>query len=158
MTRRDDFSDVVLGSLTSNAQSPRPPHPGFQGILLRAPRRVVLRPGAAIPVCGFYLLPAASLLPPEDPPSAILLAAVDVATGLVLSAHLTPPDPVEPPDEEDALSPAEIGDALRGGYFNPDLFDYLSLPWRPASYEVVAELAGRKSNVVRIRLEEERPD
>jgi len=152
MTSNDDFSDVVPGTLTSNKHSPKPRRGDFRGVLVSAPRRVVLRPGAVIPICGFYLVPAAALVGDHAPPGGIRLIVESATSGLAVTSRLVPPDPIEPEPGGDAPGPAELGDLLRGGYFNPDLIDHVSLPWRPGRYAVRAELAGYTSNVVRIEL------
>jgi hypothetical protein len=161
-----EFAAVELNSLEPNACSPRPPDDAFRGVLIRAPSRVTFKEServgrfgafAAIPICGYYQLELAALPPCDDVVQAMRLVAVDVATGEEHSGHMVDADPGEPPPIEEPPPTAEELEGLSvGGYFNPNLADFVPLPERAAVYDVFVELGEFRSNTARIEVVEQR--
>ncbi|MFN8660231.1 MAG: hypothetical protein U0105_28095 [Candidatus Obscuribacterales bacterium] len=84
------------------------------------------------------------------------LVAIDKATKKIYSGPMTKQDsrPIEPPPETDPVDPELLKGVASGGYFNPNLVDYVRIPARPAVYEVIVEYGGVQSNKVTIELVE----
>lgn len=159
------FLKVPLNSNEPNPCSPQQPDPNWRGILIQAPKQVTFKGSekvgeygafAAIPICGYYFLN----VPTEPTDESMRLVAVDRRTGTAYSGDIIElnPSPEEPPPEdEEPLSTEEVKGLASGGYFNPNLADFVRLPEEPAVYNVLVEYRGFKSNVVTIALVEEKP-
>jgi hypothetical protein len=157
----EKFKSVVLNSFEKHACSPKPPGDSFEGIVISAPRRVSFKAGervgprgafAAIPVCGYYSVPASTVPPGKDLTGSIRLVVRDYQAHQEYSGMMIDPDP-PPPAKDVPLPDAKEQAGLRvGGYFNPNLADTVALPAKPATYAVQAELGGFKSNIVRVVL------
>jgi hypothetical protein len=104
---------------------------------------------AAIPICGYYLAEIRRDLPPEP----LRIVAVDIKTKKSYAGPITelekgiaappPPSPPRPPSARKSSA---------GGYFNPNLADFVALPKATATYEVHVEFRDLKSNAVTIEL------
>jgi len=154
------FLHVPLNINIQTACSPKPPGPHWRGILIQAPRLVRFRRGttvgnhgafAAIPVCGYYLLD----VPPRPTTKCMRLVAVDNRTCVFYSGEIVelddnPDDPLpgepSPPEKRQGLA--------AGGFFNPNLADFVGLPVASAIYDVHVEFRGYRSNEVTIELVE----
>ncbi|GMV95715.1 MAG: hypothetical protein AMXMBFR83_00860 [Phycisphaerae bacterium] len=154
----DEFRNVPLNTNDENPCSPQVADRAWRGIVIRAPRRVTFKPGAArpfavIPICGYKLLE----VPAKPSQERIRLVAVNRATGATYSGEVVEldPSPQEPPPEAPPLSAKELKGLASGGYFNPNLTDFVELPETTATYLVHVEFQGAKSNVVTIAVVEE---
>lgn len=157
-----DFLDVPLNQNAPHACSPPLPALDWMGLVVRAPRRVEFTQGesigdyhafAAIPICGYYRV-ALRFEGPNDP---MKLVAVDKKSGQVFSGPIVEldPSPDAPPPVVTAVpDPARLKNTKSGGYFNPNLADYVNLPHASATYDVHVEFREHKSNVVTIELVE----
>jgi hypothetical protein len=107
---------------------------------------------AAIPICGYYLLN----VPAEPSDKPMRLVAVDRRTGTVYSGDIVElnPSPASPPPPSEPLTAEELEGLAAGGYFNPNLADYVRLPEKPAVYNVHVELREFRSNPVIIEIVE----
>ena len=160
-TEQDAFFAVPLNTREANPCSPQAPDDEWQGILIRVPQVIALRrPGDPVasrpsgPICGLYrigLNRLASGVP-------MLLKATDRATGKVYTGIVLDRDRghEEPPPRPRAIDPARLARMTTSSHFNLDLFDYLALPLRGASYLLHAEYGGLSSNTVLIELREAR--
>jgi len=157
------FLDVPLNSKAPNRCSPPNPGPAWRGVMIRAPKRVIFerdkRIGkygafAAIPICGYYFVDV--VVDPEAKP--MRLVAVDKQTGKIYSGDLVDlePDIDEPPEDEEPVGPDKLKGLATGGYFNPNLADFVNLPEAPGIYNVHVEYRNFKSNVVTIELVEKK--
>jgi hypothetical protein len=153
-----EFLDVPLNVKKRHRCSPSNEDPNWRGVLIRAPAQVRFKEGervgdygafAAIPVCGFFFMDIR--LPPPDP---MKLVAVDRRTKQVFSAPIIEldPSPVIPPPSQRPVLPQDVKGMAGGGYFNPNLADYVQLPHISATYDVHIEYEGMKSNTVTIEL------
>ncbi len=159
------FLNVPLNSNDPNPCSPPDPGPDWRGIKIQAPEQVLFKRGervgeygafAAITICGYYLMDVPTV--PWTQP--MRLFAVDTTTGTGYSGDVIELDPSPeepPPEDEEPLSPEEVKGLASGGYFNPNLADFVRLPEEPAVYNVHVEYRGFKSNVVTVALVEEKP-
>ena len=158
----EKFRSVPLNSLEPNECSPRPADFFFRGILLNAPQQVAFKKGeyigprrafAGIPICGYYMLAATSIPQGHDVLSSICLMARNIKTGKEYSGMIRDPDPQPPPPTDvPQPSPEDLAGLSVGGYFNPNLVDYVPIPAEPGIYEVHAEVGDIKSNTVTIEL------
>lgn len=147
------FAKVRLNSNEPNPCSPHPPAGDWRGVVIQAPAQVKLQRVngmarvPAIPVCGYYLVDVV----PNPDGDRLRLVAVDrkgrVFAGEVVS-HDRSPD--EPPPPSEPLSAEDLKGLASGGYFNPNLAEFVALPAAPARYQVHVELKGHESNVVTI--------
>ncbi|HEY6642889.1 hypothetical protein [Povalibacter sp.] len=155
------FADVPLNANERIACSPpEPAAPDWRGIVIRAPNRVYFKAGetvgdhgafAAVPICGFFMAQA-SVQGVSEP---MKLVAVDRSSGKSYSGPIVELDssPDEPPPVEDEpYEPQSLQGLASGGYFNPNLIDFVALPARSAMYTVHVELRDYRSNPVDIEL------
>jgi len=155
------FLNVPLNSNEKNPCSPPEPGPTWRGILIQMPIQVKFKRGvrigtqgafAAIPICGYYLLDVPAS-PVKEP---MRLFAVDKRTGKVYSGDVKEldPSPEAPPPESEPLSPEELKGLASGGYFNPNLADFVRLPEISAVYDVHVEFRKFPSNVATVEMVE----
>ncbi len=156
---QETFLTVPLNSYEKNPCSPSVQNLSWRGILIQAPQQVHFKPGktvgmygafAAIPICGFYLFDI-SKSPYQAP---MCLYAIDKkhdkrywGNVVELNTSSREPDPEEAPIPDSALEGKAVG-----GYFNPNLADFVKLPEEPALYDVYVEYMGYKSNIVPIEI------
>ena len=154
------FLDVPMNVSTQHACSPPDPGPRWRGVVIRGPRWVTFKKGetvgehgafVAIPICGYFMV--------DVQPGAIepmKLIAQDRASGRIFAGPIIELDrsPDEPPPEAPPLDPAEAKGLASGGYFNPNLADFVALPRAAGRYDVHVEFRGFQSNVVSIELVE----
>jgi hypothetical protein len=152
----DVFADVPLNANERHACSPPQPAPDWRGVVIRAPSRVAFKPGetvgqhgafVAIPICGYFSVEA-NFAGANEP---MKLIAVNRRTGQSYSGPIVELDssPEEPPPEEDeTYTPQQLAGLASGGYFNPNLTDYVALPAEAATYAIQVEFRNYKSNVV----------
>lgn len=156
------FADVVLNTNERYACSPAEPPPQWRGVVINAPSRVSFKAGetagqygafAAIPICGFFFVDA-NFAGADQP---MKLVAVDRQSGRSYSGAIVEldPSPEEPPPEDDGFTPQELAGVASGGYFNPNLADFVALPAKAAVYAVHVELRDYKSNVVVVEIAEQ---
>lgn len=156
-----DFLDVPLNSKQRHGCSPAiPPDPKWRGVVIRAPRQVWFKPGeiigrmgafAAIPICAYHLVDVR----PENPPPPMILVAMNRRTGQVFSGPITESDPsprVPPPVQGPPLTARQVQGLSSGGYFNPNLADFVELPQESATYDIHVEFREFKSNTVTVEL------
>lgn len=140
------FQQVRLESRISNACTPQPPGPGWVGILIDAPRRVILARDHAtedhfltprVPICGSYMIPASWELP-SHPLDSMRLVTLEQGADRLLSGgfHRTLGDP-NPPTSAPA---AELAAMNVGGVFSTDLMAHLAVNARPEVLLVRVEL------------------
>ncbi|UCE58246.1 MAG: hypothetical protein JSU63_12475 [Phycisphaerales bacterium] len=157
------FLDVPLNTDEPNPCSPPEPDPDWLGMVIQAPQQVTFKRGvtvgdneafAAIPICGYMLLEVLSV--PED--AEMLLVAVDRRSGKIYRGEVVEldPSPVIPPPPSPPLSDEELEGLASGGYFNPNLADFVPLPQEPGEYHVHVEFGKAKSNEVTIKVVEEK--
>lgn len=163
------YSDPVFDSVQPDSFnhfpcSPKPEDPEFRGILISGPEVVRFSPDgdrltgtfAVIPVCGSATFDSAGIDLSE-----IVLLAVDTTTHKSFSGKIGRPRNLtnaSPAPGKAGLKGAQGASILQRGYFNPNLTRVVSLPARAAEYEVFATLRDHKSNVIRIRVEEQGGD
>lgn len=134
----------------------------WRGIIIQAPKEVrfkrSVRVGlwgafAAIPIRCYYELNV-STTPPEQ---RMRLVAVDKRTGKVYYGYIVKldPHPIELFPDTEPLTDEEVKGLASGGYFNPNLADYVRLPEESTIYDVHMECKGFKSNVVTIEIVED---
>lgn len=158
-----EFLTVELNSEEQVACSPPEPHPTWRGIVIRAPKTVYFdrekRIGnknsfAAIPICAYALLlntrelsmhPFTFVVEDKESDRVYVGALLDEADG-----H-EDPVPIEEPEPE-------YGTVAIGGFFNPNLADYVKLPETPGVYEVHIKRGDVVSNKVTIRILEKQAD
>lgn len=158
------FLNVPLNTNEPTPCSPSEPDINWRGIVINAPKQVTFKHGkkvgeygafAAIPICGYYLLNV-PLVPWTKPKR---LFAVDKDTGVIYSGDVVELDPSPqippPPEDEEPLTPEEVEGLATGGYFNPNLADFVRLSEKPAIYDVYVEFREFRSNVVTIEIIEE---
>lgn len=152
------FRKVPLNTREPNPCSPKDLGPKWRGIVIQAPKRVLLGSGentgqafATVPICGLYTLDLVNLMNG----SPMRLIAIDRATrkmytGAVVDADPSPDAP--PPDDGEPVDPAALKGLATSSYFNPDLVNYVGLPARSAVYDVMVEYGGVQSNKVTIEI------
>lgn len=156
----NNFLNIPFNTNAQTPCSPIPPGPTWRGILIQAPQRVKFRRGntvgehgafAGIPICGYLLLD----VPPIPTSESMRLIAVDSRTGHVYSGDIVELDesPEVPPPGHPS-SPEERRGLAVGGFFNPNLADYVALPMTSAVYHVHLEYREYRSNQVSIELVE----
>jgi hypothetical protein len=149
------------------AHAGTPDHPGLQwhGILLNAPRRLVITPrrpdpllgggtGPCAVIWGYCMLPCRAEDRGVDHREQVTLVAVDVARKQVFSGRVLPRPTfgsvhVAPPPGVVARPPAGLS---AGGPFNPDLVRICGIPVQDADYEVFARADGWRSNVLDVQV------
>jgi hypothetical protein len=161
-----EFLDVPLNSKQRHGCSPAiPSDPKWRGVIIRAPRQVWFKPGeiigrmgafAAIPICAYHLVDVVA----GGPPAPIILVATNRRTGQVFSGPITESDPsprMPPPVQGPPLTARQVQGLASGGYFNPNLADFVPLPQESATYDIHVEFREFKSNVVTVELIETPP-
>lgn len=157
-----EFLDVPLNVNQQHRCSPTHSDPRWRGVLIRAPSVVRFKEGetvgdydafAAIPICGYFHMDIQLGTPPEP----MKLIAVDKRTKQVFSGPIIERDssPDLPPPGELPVTPRQVQGLSGGGYFNPNLADFVELPRASATYDVHVEYRGFRSNVVTIELRKE---
>ena len=154
------FLDVPLNQNVPHACSPPAPLSTWRGVVVRAPARILFKRGekvgpngafAAIPICGYFRVDVQ--LGSKEP---MTLVAVARASGKVFSGPIVETDPglMIPPPAAPPLTEEDVKGTASGGYFNPNLVDFVPLPPGPGTYDVHVEFRQFKSNVVTIELVE----
>jgi hypothetical protein len=155
------FSKVQFDSTEPNPCSPKDPGPDWRGILIQAPRQVMLMQDvktgqqeaqAAIPICGYFMIDVTDT--EKSPP--MTLIAIDRLTKKVYSGAMVKEDPrpQEPAPETEPVDPELLKGLASGGYFNPNLVEYVRIPAHTAVYDVMVEYGGMQSNKVTIEIVE----
>ena len=154
------FLSVQLNVDGKNICSPTNPGTGeWRGILIQAPRQVRFKKNqvvsgyrafAAIPICGYRLIPLRVDLLPEP----LRIIAVDTKTRLAYEGPIVDldPDPEIPMPDRWTPTPKDVEGMASGGYFNPNLADFVKIPIASATYDVHIEFREFKSNIVTIEL------
>jgi len=137
---------------------PEPANPRWLGILIRAPHVVRCKKDdiadghgafAAIPICGFYMAEIRRDVPWEP----MRIVAVDVRTKKTYAGDIRElEEGVAAPPPPSAPLPPLARMSSAGGYFNPNLADFVEIPKSTATYEVHVEFRDLKSNAVTIEL------
>jgi hypothetical protein len=149
-----DFGKLDLPTYDEAACSPAEPGPDWSGVVIVAPRRIVLGVGEqpSLPICGYYLVPVLKAM--DGDPLALEITHTD--SGHVLRARIEEPArnefEVPPPYDVPALDRDELVGVSTGGYFNIDAQQYLRQPLEPGRLDVVVTYAGSRSNPVRVEL------
>lgn len=156
------FDSVELRSTDPCPCSPpEPEDPDWSGILIRAPKRVVFKPGetvgeenafARIPVCGFYQFPAAG--EPASGGGEMRFVAVHEVTKKTYSGPVFQkrPGETDPPPDTPPIDPKELEGMVTASYFNMDLAENVPLPAEAARYKVHVEAGRHRSNEVAIEI------
>lgn len=161
MSSEDDvFRSVQLNTFGKTECSPSDPGMNWEGIVIRAPRTVVLSrenvriDGIRIPLCGFYRINLGKVF--GQKPLAISLA--NTRTGTVYHGeavekyeHLMIPPPPSKSPEPEMLARQSVVE-----YFNYDISTFVAFPKEPATYDVFVEFGQTQSNVVRIVVTQEK--
>jgi hypothetical protein len=153
------FSEIPLNTFVRTKCSPPKPEEAWQGVVIRAPQKVAFKRGvrvgetgafAAIPICGFSLLMVQFPLV-ED---VIQLVAMNKKTGKVYMGQVIDldPSPLLPLPELPPVRKEDVERMASGGYFNPNLADFVDIPEAAGVYEVFVEIRGNRSNVVTIEI------
>lgn len=149
------FSKIELNSSAENSCSPAEKHPGWIGIEINAPTKVVVSgedENIAIPICGLYNLSLIDISKSSD--------------GLQIHIHVKELNKtfsgfmIDEDHGTDAPKPMRVEKkervieegVLLGGYFNPDIRDYVSFPLKEGVYSVSVEYGGEVSNQVEIQV------
>ena len=166
MTVPDEmFKNVQVGSLEPNPCSPKEPDASFRGIRINAPKQVSFKKGesigrlgafALIPICGYYHLNVPSPPKYNNIFEAMTLVAINTKTKMQYAKLMMEPDTVLPPPKREPPPREEVANISVAGYFNPNLADYVILPQEPGIYDIHVELEEMKSNIVQIKLVEEK--
>lgn len=156
------FLDVPLNENQPHRCSPSEPAPSWRGVVITAPTRVRFKKGdavgptrafAAIPICGYFRADI-RLDRPRQPMRlvAINLRTADEFTGPIVDLDSSPsvPDPDAQP-----VRAEDVKGLVGGGYFNPNLADYVALPQTSGAYRVHVEWNEFRSNEVTVDLVEE---
>lgn len=166
--------DAVVGALRANdfifhAGTPRCHDSGWHGILLNAPRRIIVRPQPRDPmfgddapralIWGHCLFPDRPGEGHSDYRTDITLVAVEITKGQVYRGRVTerptfgsvhcfinPQRPALPADSATGRLTSS------GGPFNPNLLAICGLPCTDADYEIFALLGTWRSNVIDVSL------
>jgi hypothetical protein len=132
--------------------SPKPPSPGWRGLLIAGPSRAVLSlKQPMLLLRGTYRIQG-DAYPKDD---RLRLVAIDVRTRQEYSQTAgqrdaspdEPPPPAVPPD------PAVTRRMVFSGHFNADLMGTLHLPWAPATYRVLARMGDLQSNELTVQVD-----
>ena len=160
--RPDPFANVPLNEDIDTACSPAEPTDlRWTGIVINAPARAYL-PGhepvpddqvafGRIPVCGYGLV---ELLKIEEGVP-MRLVAVDSHTGKRFDGPIVEPlldHEVPAPEPDWEGREVDLTGQAVGGYFNPNLNDFVQLPAVPATYEVFILHGAYESNHVTIEV------
>jgi len=132
--------------------------PMFRGLKIAGPKNVLISeswPGAEdgifgpLVIAGTYMV--GDELPAEigRPEDEIVLVAIDQQSNEAFSSDMGGEgDPAEPPEGFEQGEP-EAG-VVTQGYFNPNLFEFLHLPFKETKYVVYATLGPHRSNALEI--------
>jgi hypothetical protein len=154
-----EFLGVPLNVNQQHRCSPTNNDPRWRGVLIRAPSQVRFKEGevvgewgafAAIPICGYFHVDIRLDASPEP----MRLVAVDKRTQKTFSGPIIErdPSPELPPPGALPVTARQIQGLSGGGYFNPNLADFVALPRTSATYDVHVEYRGFSSNVVTLEL------
>lgn len=160
MQKENPWSAVPINRFCSCAMSPPRPGPWWRGIMVRAPEEIFFTPGkpatpygefAIVPLCGYHLVEVNRKMIGEP----MRIVAKNLETDQVYegpirpisSGSIVPP----PPDSPDLASRLLPGQAF-GGFFNPNLVNFVPIPPEAASYEVFVRLGDAYSNRVIIHI------
>ena len=155
-----EFAHVPINTQQEHDLTPQNPDPGWRGVAIRGPEQVTLPQAgsppapdgsfAIVPICGFYRVGMDAQI--DEP---IKLVAREQASGRQFSGLVRDEDPspeIPPPDDIPPADPSTFAGQSVGSAFNPNLLRYVTLPREAGVYEVHAEFAGYRSNVIRIEL------
>ncbi len=151
------YDDVPFGTHERSACSPPVPEDvAWRGVVIQARSHVAFVPSrpaasgrfAVVPVCGYSMIDLPKLMDGQ----AMQLIFTDTATKQVFRGPVLEVDdnPQEPPPERAPIDPATPANMATGGYFNLDATQYVALPMRAATYKVVVEYGGSRSNAVTV--------
>ena len=155
-----EFAHVPINTQQEHDLTPQNPDPGWRGVAIRGPEQVTLPQAgsppapdgsfAIVPICGFYRVGMDAQI--DEP---IKLVAREQASGRQFSGLVRDEDPspeIPPPDDIPPADPSTFAGQSVGSAFNPNLLRYVTLPREAGVYEVHAEFAGYRSNVIRVEL------
>lgn len=151
------FQQVPLDTSEKTACSPADPGTDWRGVVIRAPSHIVLPEKTSeysvlvVPICGLYLIDAASTFRHPGPK---MLIVSDDTSGKIYKEPIVKrvPEPTIPPPPSRPINPSTK--AAFGNYFNVNVAAYVTLPMLPARYRVKIEYAGHQSNEVIIAVVE----
>lgn len=146
------FFQVPLNSTEPTSCSPSNPGPEWRGVIIRVPKRIPVD-SKIFPLCGFYNVEMAEL---EDG-NPIAVFAVERASRQTYSAYIADedPSPEAPRPQLEPVDPTLLEGMAVGGYFNPNLYDYLQLPAGSATYDIFVQYGRRQSNTVTVEIVED---
>lgn len=155
---------VKANDFTSHAGTPEVQESGWHGILLNAPRRILVTPRPPDPlfgdhapiavVWGYCLLPNLPGERDDEHRTGITLVAVDTTQKRVFSGRVTRPPQYGSihvsPHPPAAFTPTPGSSS--GGAFNPDLITVCGIPLTDADYELFALYGTWRSNVIDVQV------
>jgi len=159
-----NFDTVIIDSYDDNECSPtfEDLSHDIQGIKINAPQEAVLEfdeegivPDSKIPLCVAMQFSGDFIYKFDYIYSHIVVVMVNKRTGESYSANLAPRrsfNPGTPMKTKEELE--KMADIVEIMYTNVNLFDYLTLPAKPATYFIYATIEKYKSNTLAIEIKE----
>ena len=146
------FFEIPLNSEEKTACSPGDMPSNWLGIVINAPLNIDNNK-FVFPVCGFYRLSLASMN--DSDPLKILVRHIETDmeyTGFLIDID----DNSEEPFPFTEGLEGDVGNyesMTLASYFNPNILDYVDMPFIAGSYQVVIEYGNEKSNEVLVSID-----
>jgi hypothetical protein len=147
------FFEIPLNSDEKTTCSPAEKESNWLGILINAPLSIE-KSRLIFPVCGYYRLNLTSII--NSDPLTIKVRHIETNTeysGVMVDIDDNPeaPAPIIEATEEDV---GNYDNTILGSYFNPNILDYVDMPFIGGRYQVVIEYGNQQSNTVYVSIHE----
>ncbi len=147
------FSTVNTYSNEQNPCSPENPGITWRGILLNAPKEIILSPledSIVIPICGFYQLDLSKMQQSEALKFVVTIAEPKGSfSGFMIDSD---PNHDAPNPDEKPIDPKDLVGMSTSTYFNLNLLTYVKFPTIAGEYRVFADYAGSRSNILNFKI------
>jgi hypothetical protein len=151
-SNNQSFFDISLNSEERTPCSPAEKPSDWLGVVINAPLSID-KTKSIFPVCGFYRLSLFNMSDSE--PLKIWVRHVESGieyTGFIIDIddNLEAPMPFTQMPDKKAI---QYASKTLAAYFNPNILDYVEMPFIIGSYQVVIEYGHEKSNMVRVSID-----
>jgi hypothetical protein len=151
-SNNQSFFDISLSSDERTLCSPAEKPSGWIGVVINAPLNID-KTRLVFPVCGFYRLSLTNITDSE--PLKIWVRHVESGIEYMgflidIDNSLEAPMPFNEALDKDA---SQYESMTLGSYFNPNILDYVEMPYIVGNYQVVLEYGYEQSNMVRVSID-----
>lgn len=147
-----EFAKIPYGTVTPASCSPKVSDPGFKGIVIRVPEKVVVkgREKPSLPICGYYQLDTGPLVAGAEIHVHVRTADGKAAQSGQVVTDMGENEPDMPDPKAGKIDPARFHGQVSESYFYYDATRYLPHSLPPGEYDVCVSYGQNRSNVARV--------